>query len=222
MVYSPQMSELLPPRSLAVTTAAVLAIVTGCYWLGVIGLSLWGMKLDSNYSGLPQKLIVTWSVLGCMSVGTVVVGFGLLLRRNWGRIFAILLAGPWVLFGWIFLKPFLWLRTSLVSDGLFIALNALPIVAGIAWLALLTGKRVRSEFRPPPIVQIYVNLLNEGTPRSRPTQVLALGNGLFELLPAIDYDPDNEHWEFLPGSFVRGREAHRDGEPYLLAVSLES
>ena len=216
------MSELLPPRSLSVTTAAVLAIVTGCYWLGVIALSLWGMRLDSTYSGLPKKLIATWSVLGCMSVGTVIVGFGLLLRRNWGRIFAILLAGPWILFGWIFLKPFLWLPASLAADGLFIALNALPIVAGIAWLALLTRKKVRSEFRPPFIVQIYVNLLDKGTPCSRPTQALALGNGLFELLPTKDYDPDDEHWEFLPGSFVRGMEAHRDGEPYLLAVSLGS
>jgi hypothetical protein len=216
------MSELMPPRSLSVTTAAVLALTTGCYWLGVIGLSLWEISVERNYLGFPQRLIVLSSVLGCMSAGTVIVGFGLLFRRNWGRIFAILLAGPWILFGWNFLKPFLRLPASLGLRALFIALNALPIVAGIAWLALLTGKRIRSEFRPPSIVQIYVNLLNEGTPCSRPTQALALGNGLFELLPTEDYDPDDEHWEFLPGSLVRGMEAHRDGEPYLLAVSLGS
>jgi hypothetical protein len=140
------MSELMP-RFLSVTTAALLALLTGCYWLSVIGL----FALEGNHSGLPQKLIVLCSVLGCMSAGTVIVGFGLLFRRNWGRIFAILLAGPWILFGWSFLKTFLWLPPSLVPGGLFIALNALPIVTGIASLALLTSKRVRSEFLPPSL-----------------------------------------------------------------------
>ena len=89
------MNELMPPRPLSVTTAAVLALTTGCYWLGVIGFSLWEMTPGRVYS---QRLIVLSSVLGCMSVSTVIVGFGLLFRRNWGRIFAILLAGPWILF----------------------------------------------------------------------------------------------------------------------------
>jgi hypothetical protein len=68
------------------------------------------------------------------------------------------------------------------------------------------------------LVQIYVNLLHEGTPCSRPTQALALGNGLFKLLPTPDCDPDDEHWEFAPGTVVRGLESHREGEPCLLAV----
>jgi hypothetical protein len=97
-----------------------------------------------------------------------------------------------------------------------------PIAAGVTWLALLVRKSVRTEFLPPAIVQIYVNVLNESAPRSRPAQALAWGNGLFELLPTEDYNPNVEHWEFLPGSFVHGANANRNGEPYLLAVSLES
>jgi hypothetical protein len=165
-------------------------------------------------------LIVAASVvLVCTSAATVIVGFGVLFRRNWARVLAIVLAGPWILFGCWFLKPFLRLPAF---PGELIALYAFPILAAIAWLALLARKRVRIEFLPPAIVRIYVNLLLEGPPSSRPTQALDLGNGLFELLPATGNDPDVEHWEFRPGSIVRGKEAHRDGETYLLAVSFGS
>jgi hypothetical protein len=99
---------------------------------------------------------------------------------------------------------------------------ALEVLAPVAWLALLIGKRVRAEFLPRAMVEIYVNLLNEGTPCARPTQALILGNGLFELLPTEGYDPDVEHWEFRPGSIVRGKETPGDEAPYLLATSFES
>ena len=59
------------------------------------------------------------------------------------------------------------------------------------------------------VVEIYVRLLQEGTACSRPTQSLVLGNGLFKLLATENYDPEDEHWEFLPGATVRA---------YLLAV----
>jgi hypothetical protein len=104
----------------------------------------------------------------------------------------------------------------------FIAVCSIPILAAITWLTLLAGKRIRIEFLPPAIVQIYVNLLDHRPPGSRPTQALALGNGIFELLPPDGFDPDVEHWEFRPGSIVRGMEARRDGEAYLLAVSFGS
>jgi hypothetical protein len=68
-------------------------------------------------------------------------------------------------------------------------------------------------------VEIYVNLLEEGTPCSRPTQAQVLENGLFRLLPTDNYDPDGEHWEFPPGSIVRGREVRRDGKSTLLAIA---
>ena len=71
-------------------------------------------------------------------------------------------------------------------------------------------------------VEIYVNLLEDGTPRSRPAQAQVLENGLFKLLPTENYDPDDEHWEFPPGSIVRGREVRRDGKSTLLAIAPKS
>ena len=52
-------------------------------------------------------------------------------------------------------------------------------------------------------VEIYVQLLEEGSPPARPTQAIPLSNGLYEILPTSDYDPADEIWEFLPGSIVR-------------------
>jgi hypothetical protein len=218
-----EMSELTPPRSRSVTTAAVLMLITSCFWLAVSGLTFWWRNdLEGAYAGLQKKLIVAMALLGCMSLGTVIVGLGILFRRNWARIVAVMLAGPWILFGWSFLNPLLRLPDPLAAGGLIIAMNLLPIIAGIAWLALLVGERARAEFLPPPTVRIYVNLLGEGPARTRPARALAWGYGLFELLPAENYDPKVEHWEFPPGSFVHGMKEHRDGEPYLLAVSLDS
>jgi hypothetical protein len=168
-----------------------------------------------------HEILAGISVVGCMSLGTVIGSFGILFRRNWGRILVIILSGPWMLFGWFFLKPLLALPASMRSH-VSITPYAFPFAAAIAWLALLGRKKVRTEFLPPAIVQIYVNLLDEGTPCSRPAQALAWGNGLFELLPTKDYDPKVEHWEFLPGSLVHVKTADRDGESYLVAVSLES
>jgi hypothetical protein len=67
-------------------------------------------------------------------------------------------------------------------------------------------------------VEIHVRLLEEGTECSRPTQGIALGNGLFELLPTNDYDAGDERWEFLPGSIVRAKEIRGVDGVYLLAV----
>ena len=52
-------------------------------------------------------------------------------------------------------------------------------------------------------VKIYVQLLEEGTPTARPTEALALGDGVYKILQPDDYDPDDEMWEFPPGSLVR-------------------
>jgi len=58
-------------------------------------------------------------------------------------------------------------------------------------------------FRKSKTVKVYVNLLEEGVPTLRPTQAVPLGNDIYKLLPAIDYDPNDEIWEFLPNSIVR-------------------
>ena len=65
---------------------------------------------------------------------------------------------------------------------------------------------------------MYVRLLDEGTPTSRPTQAEKIGDDLFKLLPTPNYDPTDEHWEFPPGSVVRAETMEYDGKKYLLAV----
>lgn len=66
--------------------------------------------------------------------------------------------------------------------------------------------------------EIYVSLLEEGTPTARPTQAIPLSNGLFKILPTSNYDPEDEIWEFLPGSIVRCEKRNYRGDDYLLAV----
>ena len=65
---------------------------------------------------------------------------------------------------------------------------------------------------------IYVRLLNEGTDVSRPTEGRAIGEGLYEILPTIDYDPEDEEWEFPPGSRVRIAKRESEGGEYFVAV----
>ena len=67
---------------------------------------------------------------------------------------------------------------------------------------------------------IYIRLLDEGTEVFRRTEAEELDNGLFKLLPAPGYDPDDEHWEFTPGSVVRGMIQKLEGEAVLVAVSV--
>ena len=71
------------------------------------------------------------------------------------------------------------------------------------------------------VVKIHVRLLDEGTECSRPTQGVVLGNDLFKLLPTDNYDPNDEHWEFVPGSIVRAKEVRNVDGTYLLAVAQE-
>ena len=54
-----------------------------------------------------------------------------------------------------------------------------------------------------PTVTVYVQLLEEGTDTIRPTQAIPLGGDLYKLLPTMNYDPEDEIWEFVPGSVVR-------------------
>jgi hypothetical protein len=68
-------------------------------------------------------------------------------------------------------------------------------------------------------IEIYIRLLDEGTPCSRPTQAIDLGNGLFKVLPTPAYDPTDEVWEFPPGSIVRSSVREFDGKEHLLAVA---
>lgn len=226
MVYSRQMRDLMPPRTFSVTFAAVLAILIGFFWLAAgVGLLIEERRPGVLHSGLRLEGTGAFLLLSCVSAGALIGGFGTLFRRNWARILAIAAAVPLMFFGALFLFPFVRFPALLMyaySKGAFsILLLFLPFPAAIAWPLMLIGRKVRAEFLPPAIVEIYVNLLDEGTPCRRQTQALTLGNGLFELLPTERYNPEDEHWEFRPGSIVRGKVIQRDDEPYLLATSFE-
>lgn len=69
---------------------------------------------------------------------------------------------------------------------------------------------------------IYVELLVEGTTVVRPTQGEALSGDVYRLLPTPDYDPEDESWEFLPGSIVRCAKEIWDNEEVLVARELVS
>jgi hypothetical protein len=59
-------------------------------------------------------------------------------------------------------------------------------------------------------VKVYVELLEEGTDTWRPTQAIPLENNLYKLLPTPDYNPEDEVWQFLPGTIVRCVEKRND------------
>jgi hypothetical protein len=68
-------------------------------------------------------------------------------------------------------------------------------------------------------VDIYVRLISEGTEVFRPTKSLDLGNGIFKLEATIDYDPEEEIWEFVPGSEVKGEFRPFESGQFLVAMS---
>jgi hypothetical protein len=70
--------------------------------------------------------------------------------------------------------------------------------------------------------RIYIRLLDEGTDVFRPADAVALGEGVFQILPSADYDPEDETWEFPPGSVVEGeRFRDTDGEHWRAVRSTE-
>lgn len=70
---------------------------------------------------------------------------------------------------------------------------------------------------------IYIQLLDEGTEVYRLTQGEELGNNIFRVLPTDSYDPEDETWEFPPGSIVRCQlETRYQGiDPHELLVARE-
>jgi hypothetical protein len=71
-------------------------------------------------------------------------------------------------------------------------------------------------------IRLFVRLLNEGTEVSRPTDALDLGNGLYKLLATANYDPEDEIWEFPPGSIVKGEVRSGTSGKYLMAAKAVS
>jgi hypothetical protein len=67
-------------------------------------------------------------------------------------------------------------------------------------------------------VKLFVYLLAEGTDVWRPTEAVSVGDGLFKILPTPEYDPEDEVWEFPPGSVVRCETRQGDSGEYIVAV----
>ena len=67
---------------------------------------------------------------------------------------------------------------------------------------------------------VYVRLLDEGTDVFRPTQAEFAQEGMYRLLATPDYDPVDEHWEFLPCSIVKCNRIRLHNGVRLIAMSL--
>ena len=64
---------------------------------------------------------------------------------------------------------------------------------------------------------VYVQLIDEGTFVLRPVPAESIGNARFRLLPTVDYDPEDEVWEFPPGSIVECEVERHSGREVLVA-----
>ncbi len=66
---------------------------------------------------------------------------------------------------------------------------------------------------------IYISLLNEGTSVWRPVQVIELEYNLFQI-PENTEVPEDEEWEFNPGTKVKCKEhTFTDGQTELIAYA---
>jgi hypothetical protein len=72
------------------------------------------------------------------------------------------------------------------------------------------------------VIRVYVRLLGEGTTVYRPTSALPLGTDMAELQAPTNFDPEDEQWEFPPGSTVRIERRILEGEEVLVAVAARS
>ena len=85
-------------------------------------------------------------------------------------------------------------------------------------IGIVVRKDSRSMKSDGSRVKIFVYLLEEGTDAWRPTEAVSIGDGLFKILPAPDYDPEDEVWEFPPGSVVRCETRQGDSGEYIVAA----
>lgn len=67
--------------------------------------------------------------------------------------------------------------------------------------------------------RVFVRLLGEGTEVYRPVAAHSLGQGIYSLAGAADYDPESEEWEFKPGTKVRCQMKTIGNEELMVAVS---
>ena len=66
--------------------------------------------------------------------------------------------------------------------------------------------------------KIYIQLLYEGTKVYRPVPAFEVENNIYKVGGFEIYDPEDEVWEFPPGTYVLVERYKLDGENVLLAV----
>ena len=54
-----------------------------------------------------------------------------------------------------------------------------------------------------PSVRIFVKLLNEGTDVWRPVEAVRIDEDVYQINRSNPYDPQDETWEFMPGTMVK-------------------
>ena len=64
---------------------------------------------------------------------------------------------------------------------------------------------------------IYIPLLDEGTVVFRPTQAEMISEMVFRVLPTENFNPNDEHWAFPPGSIVKCENQMISGKLELVA-----
>ena len=69
---------------------------------------------------------------------------------------------------------------------------------------------------------IYIQLLDEGTIAYRPVPAREIENNIYEMGGYDIYDPEDEVWEFLPGTYVLVEEQYRGGKKLLVAIKQQS
>lgn len=65
---------------------------------------------------------------------------------------------------------------------------------------------------------IYVQLLGEGTKVYRPVRASVISDKFYEIEGFDTYDPEDEIWEFTPGTRVVVEEQNLNGKMVLVAV----
>jgi len=66
---------------------------------------------------------------------------------------------------------------------------------------------------------VYIRLLDEGVKAYRPASALHVTSNIYVIDDVDTYDPEDEKWEFLPGTRVVVEERVLEGETVLVAIA---
>lgn len=66
--------------------------------------------------------------------------------------------------------------------------------------------------------KIYVQLLGEGTIAYKPVDAIKVTDNVYQIQDDELYDPNDEEWEFAPGTSVIVEEQILDGDKVLVAI----